>query len=116
MKIIAFRSLIVGAVVAASLTLASCSSGFSCSDKNKCTGVAPSQDQIDSCNKEVNDSACGGKLKDWLTCIDNAEVCFPDGGNNALDILTGNTCTTQSDALTSCCEQSGNANAPSCAL
>jgi len=101
MKALNLRTLIAAVTAATALALTGCG-GFSCSDKNKCTGQAPTQAEIDACNKEISDPVCGGKVKDFLTCAESNASCSADGGDT-LD-LNGTTCNTQFSDVFSCCE------------
>ena len=97
------RNLLIGAFAFASLALAGCGGGFSCSDKGKCSAdTAPTQAQIDACNKSINDSACGSKAKDLGQCFKDNEVCAADGTEDGLATL--GKCSTQLSNLESCCQ------------
>ncbi|MBS2029443.1 MAG: hypothetical protein JST54_16195 [Deltaproteobacteria bacterium] len=95
------RNLFVGVFAVASLALAGCGGGFSCSDKGKCSNdVAPTQTAIDACNKAINDSACGSKAKDVASCAESNATCDANG-NSTTDLSK---CATQTSALLSCCQ------------
>lgn len=100
MKLFNLRNLMIAALAMGTLALAGCGGGFSCSDKGKCSNdVAPTQAEIDACNKEINDSTCGSKAKDVASCAESNATCDANG-NSTVDISK---CSTQTSALISCC-------------
>jgi hypothetical protein len=98
LKALNLRTVLVGAFAAASLALAGCGGGFSCSDKGSCSNdVAPTQTEIDACNAALNDSKCGSKFKDAAQCGKDNATCNADGVSDV-----GSKCDTQTAAYVSC--------------
>ena len=99
MKALNLRTILVGAFAAASLALAGCGGGFSCSDKGSCANdVAPTQAAIDACQKQL-DGACGSQAKDLGSCSKDNATCDADGHTTT----DASKCSTQLAAVISCC-------------
>ncbi len=99
------RNLVFAVVSVSSLALMGCGSTFSCSDKGSCSNdPAPTQAQIDSCNK-IMAAACGSQFKTYGQCAKDNATCGSDGKST----VAAGKCDTQLSAFTTCC--TGNAAA-----
>jgi hypothetical protein len=89
---------LAGALVASSFGLMSCSSSFSCSDKGSCSNdVAPTQAEIDACNKILN-GTCGSQFKTEAQCGKDNATCGSDGKST----IAAGKCDTETSAFTTC--------------
>ncbi|MFT3842377.1 MAG: hypothetical protein QM723_35630 [Myxococcaceae bacterium] len=90
---------LAGALVASAVGFMSCGSSVSCSDKGPCANdVAPTQAQIDACNKLLN-GACGTQSKTLAQCSKDNSTCGSDGHST----LTAGKCDTETSAFVTCC-------------
>ena len=107
----AFRvRIFVGAVLAVgALALSGCGGGPSCTDKGKCandTQTIGAGLQAFGLNcQTLLDGACGSQIKDLISCDEDSEVCDANGNGS----IASTACTSQSSALTACCQQNQSA-------
>lgn len=90
---------LAGALVASAAGLMACGSSYSCTDKGSCANdVAPTQAQIDACNKILN-SSCGAQAKTAGQCNKDNSTCGSDGHST----VAAGKCDTENSALVTCC-------------
>jgi len=89
---------LAGALVASAVGFMSCGSSFSCSDKGSCSNdVAPTQAQIDACNKILS-GPCGSQAKTSGQCSKDNSTCGSDGKST----IAAGKCDAETTAFTTC--------------
>lgn len=69
--------------------------------KSKCSAdPAPSAADINTCNKYLSDSKCGGTYATALLCLSNNQICGSD--NKTDEDATAAKCKSQIDAVENC--------------
>ena len=97
----AFALVFVGSAMMSLFSFSCGGGGFSCDAKGGCANdPAPTQAQIDACNKLVNDATCGAKFQAAGDCAaDQPASCDANGKSMA---STSTACKTQTDDYTAC--------------